>query len=160
MMLAPGQVAVSDMHFEILKFISCKRIHVRFLTTISSLLLSQMIQPSMMMGQMTLPPRYFTVEQELGRINLQHMSVSLLLTPFYFSSQTWSSGTGAPPPPSMSRSSEHDDRDERDYERRRRRERSRERGRGRSRSRSRSRERSRKRRESMNWRERADEDNR
>ena len=79
---------------------------------------------------------------------------------FYFSSQTWSSGTGAPPPPSMSRSSEHDDRDERDYERRRRRERSRERGRGRSRSRSRSRERSRKRRESMNWRERADEDNR
>ena len=78
----------------------------------------------------------------------------------YCSSQTWSSGSGAPPPPSMSRSSEHDDRDERDYERRRRRERSRERGRGRSRSRSRSRERSRKRRESMNWRERADEDNR
>ena len=95
----------------------------------------------------------------------QHMtrgmiSVSLLLTPFYCCSQTWSSGSGAPPPPSMSRSSEHDDRDERDYERRRRRERSRERGRGRSRSRSRSRERSRKRRESMNWRERADEDNR
>ena len=25
MMLAPGQVAVLDMHFEILKFISCKR---------------------------------------------------------------------------------------------------------------------------------------
>merc|ERR1719270_2123843 len=91
----------------------------------------QMIQPGMMMGQMTLPP-----------------------------SQTWSSGSSAPPPPSMSRSSEHDDRDERDYERRRRRERSRERGKGRSRSRSRSRERSRKRRESMNWRERADEDNR
>merc|ERR550534_1092215 len=68
-----------------------------------------MIQPGMMMGQMTLPP-----------------------------SQTWSSGSGGPPPPSMSRSSEHDDRDERDYER----------------------ERSRKRRESMNWRERADEDNR
>ena len=124
-----------------------------------------MIQPGMMMGQMTLPPRYCTVEQELGKINIQHMtrgmiSVSLLLTPSYCSSQTWSSGSGAPPPPSMSRSSEHDDRDERDYERRRRRERSRERGRGRSRSRSRSRERSRKRRESMNWRERADEDNR
>ena len=78
----------------------------------------------------------------------------------YCFSQTWSGGNGAPPPPSMSRSNEHDDRDERDYERRRRRERSRERGRGRSRSRSRSRERSRKRRESLNWRERADEDNR
>merc|ERR1719500_1284155 len=90
-----------------------------------------MMQPGMMMGQMTLPP-----------------------------SQTWSGGNGAPPPPSMSRSNEHDDRDERDYERRRRRERSRERGRGRSRSRSRSRERSRKRRESLSWRERADEDNR
>merc|ERR1719397_1750415 len=90
-----------------------------------------MMQPGMMMGQMALPP-----------------------------SQTWSGGNGAPPPPSMSRSNEHDDRDERDYERRRRRERSRERGRGRSRSRSRSRERSRKRRESLNWRERADEDNR
>merc|ERR1719458_2030025 len=90
-----------------------------------------MMQPGMMMGQMALPP-----------------------------SQTWSGGNGAPPPPSMSRSNEHDDRDERDYERRRRRERSRERGRGRSRSRSRSRERSRKRRESLGWRERADEDNR
>ena len=72
MMLAPGQVAVSDMHFEILKFISWKTTHVRFLTTISSWLFSQMIQPGMMMGQMTLPPRYCTVEQELGKINTWH----------------------------------------------------------------------------------------